>query len=319
MKPIRQQNGLSLIELMIAMTIGLVLLAGVVLTVTNSSRTQQEIERLGRQIENGRYAMQLFQEQVPHAGYYGEYYDIREPSSMPDPCSTNVSDIDDALGLPIQGYDSVSGNPSLTCLSDGEHRDGTDILVLRRASTSTTPIGGLTANEVYIQSLSINKVVAQAAGTEDAGSPGSFDLEKLDDTPANIRKLRTDIYFIGAGDDGVPTLKRKTMVADGTLGWQEELLATGIEQMQVEYGVDTDENGTAHDYDTDPSTVAEWTDVIAVKLHLVVRNERPTPGYTNAKTYDLGLEGTYDPPDDGYRRRAYVSAIRAANPSMRRE
>ncbi|MEX1080643.1 MAG: PilW family protein [Halofilum sp. (in: g-proteobacteria)] len=316
-----RQRGFSLIELMIAMTIGLILLAAVIALVTNSSRTQRHVEQVGEQIENGRYALDLLRREVQHAGYYGEYYDVRAPSNSsdppPDPCTTDPDQIEEDIGLPIQGYDSVNGDPDPSCLSDDDHRDGTDILVLRRASTSKTDVADLTSGELYIQSLSINKIIEIAGGSD---NESTFDLEKLDNTRANIRKLRTDIYFIGPDGNDVPTLKRLSLVDDGgDLTWREEPLATGVENMQIEYGVDSDGNGTAHDYETDPGTVGDWADVIALRVHLVVRTRDASEGYTDTKTYDVGLEGTYDPPDDGHRRRVYSNSMRATNPSMRRE
>lgn len=320
MKPHDRQAGLSLIELMIAVTIGLLLLAGVVTIVTNSSRTQQELENIGRQIENGRYAIELLQREVPHAGYYGEYYGFPEPAALPDPCATAVGDIDAALSLPIQGYDSPAGNPPPGCLGDADHRDGTDILVIRRASTATTAIDALTANELYLQSRSWDHVLATAAGGETAADPGSYDLEKRDNSVANIRRLHTDIYFIGPDDDGVPTLKRLRLTGSGgALAFEEQALVSGIESLQIDYGIDSDGDSIPDAFTTDPGGVADWADVVNLRVHLVVRNSTPTPGHTDTKTYDVGLEGSVGPANDDYRRRAYIASIRAINPSIRRE
>lgn len=323
-----RQSGFSLVELMIAVTIGLLLLAGVVTIVANSSRTHQELEKIGQQVENGRYALELMQRTIPHAGYYGEYYDIDEPSSIPDPCSTDPAAIDAALELPIHGYDSPTGDPAPTCISDADHEDGTDILVIRRASTTPTAIDSLTANELYLQSLAINHVLAQADGDETAASPGAFTLEKRDGSPATIRKLHTEIYFIGT-DDGVPTLKRLELNASsGTLDFEESPLVSGIEMLQIDYGIDRNGDGIPNETDPGvsddafvpaPANVEEWFDVVAVRVHLLARNIDPTSGYTDTKLYDIGKEGQLGPMNDGYRRHAYVATIRAVNPSLRRE
>lgn len=315
-----RQAGLSLIELMIAVTIGLVLLAGVVTIVTSSSRTQRELEKIGRQIENGRYAIEVLQQEIPHAGYYGEYFGLPTAAAMPDPCATTVADIDTAMALPIQGYDSPTGNPAPTCLGDADHRDGTDILVVRRASTATTAIGSLAANELYLQSRAWDHVLATATGGETAGSPGSYTLLKRDGSVANIRRLHTNIYFVGPDADDVPTLKRLTLTGSGgALAFVEEPLVSGIESLQIDYGLDDDGDSIPDSFTTDPGTVDDWTDVVNLRVHLVVRNNEPTPGYTDTKTYDVGLEGSVVAPGDSYRRRAYVASIRAINPSIRRE
>lgn len=320
MKPHSRQAGLSLIELMIAVTIGLILLAGVVTIVTNSSRTQQELEKIGRQIENGRYAVDLLQREIPHAGYYGEFYGLADPATLPDPCSTDVDDLDTALSLPIQGYDSPTGDPALSCLGDADHRDGTDILVIRRASTATTAIDALDTGKPYLQSRAWDHVLAAAAGGETASDPGSYTLEKRDDSVANIRRLRVDIYFIGPGDDDVPTLKKLTLTGSGgALAFEEQELVSGIENLQIDYGIDDDGDSIPDTFTTDPGGVADWADVVNLRAHLVVRNIEPTPGHSDTKTYDIGLEGDVGPANDEFRRRAYIVSIRAVNPGIRRE
>lgn len=320
MKPHTRQAGLSLIELMIAVTIGLILLAGVVTIVTNSSRTQQELEKIGRQIENGRYAIELLQREVPHAGYYGEFYGFPDAAALPDPCSTTVSDIDAALSVPIQGYDSPGGNPPPSCLGDADHRDGTDILVIRRASTATTAIDSLAANEPYLQSRAWDHVLATATGAETAASPGSYTLVKRDGSVANIRRLHTDIYFIGPDGDGVPTLKKLTLTGSGgALAFVEQALVSGIEHLQIDYGIDSDDDSIPDSFTTNPGSVSAWADVVNLRVHLVVRNIEPTVGHTDTKTYDIGLGGSVGAANDNYRRRAYVASIRAVNPGIRRE
>ena len=91
MTPRRQQAGLSLIELMVSITLGLIILSGVLVVFTNTSASRNEIDRTSRQIENGRYASELITEDLRLAGFYGEL-DVSTvtplPASMPgDPCS----------------------------------------------------------------------------------------------------------------------------------------------------------------------------------------------------------------------------------------
>ncbi len=317
--PVRQR-GFSLIELMIAMTIGLVLLAAVAAIATNSSRTQRDIERMGSQVENGRYALDLLRREIEHAGYYGAFYDVGAPEDVPaDPSTTDVNQITEDIGLPIQGYDDVSGDPVPSELGDDAHRDGTDILVLRRAATEATAVDALTAEELYVQGLSIDTVIAQAAG-DSSSDESEFDLVDRNSNRVDIRKLRTDIYHVGPDADGIPTLKRLSLTeAGGSLGWRQEALATGVEQLQVQYGRDTDNDGVAETYGTAPGTVGGWADVVALRVYLLVRTREASPDYTDEKTYDIGQDNRYDPADDGYRRRVFSSVVRATNRGIRRE
>ena len=84
----RAQQGLSLLELMIALTIGLGLLAGLTTVFVNSSRSHTELARASQQIENGRFAIQTLQENIWHAGYYGRksgkgFYDYSSDPPKP--------------------------------------------------------------------------------------------------------------------------------------------------------------------------------------------------------------------------------------------
>src|SRR5881398_2215390 len=95
--------------------------------------------------------MQILSDEIQHAGFYGEYYKLAlPPAALPDPCSTVLADLQNALPLPLQGYDAPAISP-ITCLNSANFKSGTDILVIRRAETtpplSTTPI----LNRVYIQ------------------------------------------------------------------------------------------------------------------------------------------------------------------------
>ncbi|HUG04790.1 MAG TPA: prepilin-type N-terminal cleavage/methylation domain-containing protein, partial [Steroidobacteraceae bacterium] len=68
-----QQSGLSLIELMVAVAISLVILAALVALFVNTSRSNREFARANSMIENGRLAVQVLENDVIHAGYWGTY------------------------------------------------------------------------------------------------------------------------------------------------------------------------------------------------------------------------------------------------------
>ncbi|MGH8561634.1 MAG: PilW family protein, partial [Nevskiales bacterium] len=66
-----RQSGFSLVELMIAITLSLIILAALSAIFVTSSRARDEIARANQQIENGRYAMQILSDDLQLAGYYG--------------------------------------------------------------------------------------------------------------------------------------------------------------------------------------------------------------------------------------------------------
>ena len=76
------QRGFSLVEMMIAMTIGLMITAGLVTIFANTSNSQQEMRRSAQQIENGRYAMDVLSQDFQVSGYFGSYRKITAPVSI---------------------------------------------------------------------------------------------------------------------------------------------------------------------------------------------------------------------------------------------
>ena len=72
MTPLRTQAGLSLVELMISIAIGLALMAGITMLISQQSTASSELNKASRQIENGRYASQVLRDDIELAGYYGE-------------------------------------------------------------------------------------------------------------------------------------------------------------------------------------------------------------------------------------------------------
>lgn len=328
--------GFSLIELMISITIGLLLIAGMATLVSNNSLHRQELDKTSRQIENGRYAMQILNEDLLHAGYYGQYYELSAvPSSLPNPCSTTISDIVAATPLAVQGYDSPSTIPSPLsgCLSDANHVSGTDILVVRRAATTVSTT--LTAGRIYIQGLSNNAII-----NDGSVASNTWTLKKKDDTtPADIRQYIVHIYFIspcsvpagggsnctGSNDDNgspIPTLKRLELTNSGTTPSMVVVpLVEGIENLQIDYGTDSKNTGSPDNYVTSPADTTAWGNVVTTRVRLIARNNEATPGYVDDKSYDMGGGTPYTPAtaDKKYRRHAYAQVVRLENPSARRE
>ena len=166
--------GLTLVELMVAMVLGLVLIAGVVAVVVSASSNYSELGNISRQVENGRYALQVLGDDVRHAGFYGEFYDLTPPSSLPDPCAADLASLRAGMGLPVQGADSIPADCGSGDLPDyldpPDDLPNTDVLVIRRAATVPTPMDQLVADEVYLQGR-------PSASILDVGAAASVDEE----------------------------------------------------------------------------------------------------------------------------------------------
>jgi type IV pilus assembly protein PilW len=330
--------GLSLIELMVALTVGLLITAGLTTLYVNTSSSYREVEQTSSQLENGRYAMQILSDEIQHAGFYGEYYKLAlPPAALPDPCSTVLADLQNALPLPLQGYDAPAISP-ITCLNSANFKSGTDILVIHRAETtpplSTTPV----SNRVYIQAnarkaeIQLGDPTGFVLGADKADSTPAAIFKKDGVTAADIRRYHVHIYFISpcdvmggngicdATDDGgkpIPTLKRIELQSGPS--WSTVSLVQGIENFQVEYGIDTSGDGMPDSYVLAPANTTQWSNVVALRLYLLARNIDPSAGYKDTKQYNLGLAGTTAATNDAYKRHVYTALVRVNNVSDRKQ
>ncbi len=89
---------------MIAIAVGLLLLTAVAVLVINTSRTHCELNGFSRQAENGRYASQLLSDEIHHADFYREFFDLpAPPAQLPDPCDKSLAAVSAATLLAVQG------------------------------------------------------------------------------------------------------------------------------------------------------------------------------------------------------------------------
>jgi type IV pilus assembly protein PilW len=363
---LRYQRGTTLVEWMVSITIGLILLAGLTTLIAQQSSTQAELEKSSRQIENGRYAMQLLNEDIQMAGYYGEFSNVAGltvPGSLPDPCAVAVTDIEPAMVFPVQGYDALTTGLS-TCLNAANHVSGTDILVVRRVDTATLTIASAASaagGQVYLQSglapsgLVFEKKMGTGGTTSGftlltqakpatAAASGIPATAAVPAAPAPLRKFLVHIYFVspcsvmangstcGSTDDGgkpIPTLKRVELSASGnTTEMNMTPLVEGIENMQIDYGIDSTGNDGAPDgqFVAAPATTAAWANIVTLRVHLLTRNNEASAGYVDPKTYEMGYNSsgsvqTVTPATavQSYKRRLFSQLIRVVNPSARRD
>jgi type IV pilus assembly protein PilW len=127
-------------------------------------------------------------------------------------------------------------------------------------------------------------------------------------------EFRPSIYYIRQfanvpGDD-IPTLCRKVLRGAGP-SMTTECLATGIENLQIEYGIDTTGNGQPNAYLTSP-TLAQIQDVVAARIFLIGRTTEVDPRYVNTKTYSISNSPDFVP-NDNFHRRVFSTSVSIQN------
>lgn len=323
-----RQRGLTLIELMVGLTLGLLITVALLRLFGDISSSNQNMQRTSAEIENGRYAGELLRDDLQMAGYFGEApFVATAAATSADPCAIAASDFTASpLAFPpaVRGY---AATESVSCIAS--RRSGTDALAVRRLDTNTVSVDSLAASNAqwYVQA-SYCETDPSATGLIYDKSPVAFTLRNRACTAANpLRAFVSRVYFVadcnrcGTGGDTVPTLKRVDLVGNNKV---ETALVEGVEALRFEYGFDTDGDGTADTFRTTADSTGAaslWQNVVALKLHYVVRSNDKTSGtgLSGTQTFTLGNAGNYTVVDDGYLRRAYSTTVRLVNVSSVRE
>jgi type IV pilus assembly protein PilW len=317
------QNGFSLIEIMVALALGAIILLGVAEIFTNNSQTRAEIERTGRQIESGSYALGLIESDLTNAAFWGEAGEQPAAGALPPVCpglgadlAAAAAELREALGYPVQGEDALLSS----CVAP---KAGSEFLSVRRAASC--PLGSAGCDPAdsnfYLQ---VNACFNPSDSSEPL--PGllrissdfsDFDYTRRDcATDAPQYRILSRVYFVNANDELV---RAELSRASGASEYVETPLVEGVETMKFEYGLDTDGDGQV-DVHTDSPAGTQWADVAMVRVYMVVRNLEPSAGYSDTRTYVVGGDAYVVPVAfQEHKRQVYARTVSIRNVAGRRE
>jgi type IV pilus assembly protein PilW len=283
LNPRRRTAGLSLVELMVAMVVGFLILAAMLSAYSSGSSSNAVNARYAEVQTNGRYAVDFLRREIQQAGFLGiNYTGLSNDSTTATTdalCGSSIQVTN--IAQPIWGANDAK---TLTCIADADYSTG-DVLVLRRVEPlSTSPTIGLlgtgsfAANTAYVRS-EFMKATAFVGTTP----PANVQI------PYEDYKLKVDIYYVSpytnTAGDGVPALKRLKL---GTgPAFTSEVIATGIENMQIQYGVQT--GGAVVFLNANSVPSISWPNIVAVRLWVLARSsDRQYEGFSNTSTYAMG-------------------------------
>ena len=332
----RHCKGFSIVEMMVAMVISLILLAGIAQIFLSSRQSFTIQNTLSRQQENGRYATNVIAQDLRRTGYWGGNADVTGVTGTEPPiaaaatCNTGDNSWARMIDRRIFGLNHTETAPlaAYACINDGNGHSSRDVLVMRFASpwlvfpTPTTTQRPVENNStLYIRS---SLTIPDQAGRIFKGSDNSDsdnDMNGGATAPPSERtsELMTRAYYIGPSGQtcngtAVPSLYREELDNNGQPVAVE--VAYGVDNLQIRYGLDTDGDDAVDSYlDAGTSGLdedSEWDQVIAVRYWLLTRSECPETGYTNNTTYNMGDLTSYTP-NDGFRRQLYQSTVKLRN------
>lgn len=314
----RTQTGFTLTELMIAMVLGVILAGGVVNLFVVGQKSFRMDENVARMQDEGRFAINELMKEIRMAGYIGEL--VHPVAIVADPLLTTGTDCgvagqpDWILGFfddvtdeinTLTAVDNATGataNAGFSCINAGELLPQTDVIGIKRFAGRSVPPAELVANTIYMQSNALEGFMYQDPIPAGGGVAGAL----------NEWEYRPSIYYIrnftNTAGDGIPSLCRKVLdYTAAAPGIQTECIAAGIENLQIEYGLDVDESGSVDQYLPNP-TLAQLQRVISARIFVLARTLNQDIGYTDNRTYQLSNAAAFNP-NDNFHRRLYTVTI----------
>jgi len=294
------EKGFSLVELMIALVLGLFLIGGVISVFIGSSQSFNANEALSRVQENGRFAIELIAQDVRNTGYKGSCFvnalDIIDTAD--GDYEADAYDIND----PIKGWDDPTGEFFVGDLTD--YVAGTDLILVKHAAEAAgailsanvdtddvtfTTIGGETPGAILVMSDAAGCDIFQNTAASDTadlqrGTAGqSINNKSVASQPlshaylsggsTDIARFSSTLFYVGSGLTSSRAL-RSISYDNGAPNDQE--LVEGVTNLTVTYAIASG-GGASLDYSntaTQVSAASDWDDVVAVRVTVDVEGEQ---------------------------------------------
>jgi type IV pilus assembly protein PilW len=267
----RGQAGLTIVELMVSITLGL-LVAMAATALLLSSKAGYIAQDEGARIqETGRYAMEAIARAVRQAAY--ENWDREATAIVHVPeISANIAGLDaSSLKETENGIDAPAAKPI----------NGSDVLAVRFIGAGS----GANGDGTMLNCAGFG--VAEPVSLEDDRG--------------------WSIFYVAADKSGEPELRCKYY---GKTSWNSEAIARGVESFQVLYGIDTDADGLPNRFLTatginhldqaltlegvnaaaraiDKNRKTHWKKVVVVKVAILVRGSQSARADALTNQYDL--------------------------------
>jgi type IV pilus assembly protein PilW len=307
-----RERGFNLLELLIALTIGLTLIAAFLVVLQRARRDFSGGESLARLQDSARHALGVIASDIEHAGFFGfmngeRVQLVRDGVALADtgalvqptaeisvppvtgvPAGTHDCGVNFAVDLrrTVQGSDNrfalgIAARDCAPTAAAGGARESADTLTLRYASLGrSTPRAGRL--QLYSAALSSQSALLLFA---DGRAPGPVD------DGHEVRDLEVRTYYV-ANDSverrGWPALRVKSLTESrGAAHFRDEELMPGVEDLQVEYVVEALESGRRLLRVVNAESPSLRTGrVIAVRLWLRIRSDVIEDGFRDARAWN---------------------------------
>ena len=268
------QEGLTLTELMVSITISMLVALAATGLLLSSKAGYTTVDDGSRLQDSGRYALDLIGRSVRQTAW--EQWDKAEaPLVLQATYSANI------IGLDAKKLERKTAAIDVPAPDADDRRS--DVLALRFFGSA----GGAAADNA-VQDCAGLSASAPTLENADAGRGWS-------------------IFYVADSSEGIPELRCKYQ---GDKGWNSEGIVEGVESFQVLYGLDTAGNGASARYVNasaidaldaalvlvgadaaeqarDKNRKTHWKKIVAIKIGLLLRGKQAAMQGATETTYDL--------------------------------
>jgi len=292
----KNQLGLTILELLISLTVGLFLFAGVLSIFVGMRTTTEETTSYGALQENARFALTILSEDLARQAFWGDYTgDINlnsltesvDPATVGGDCvggGVNNASFPNALAASFRTIWGVTAAAAanMNCINNAVV--GSDILQIKRAVANPIAVADIQADRYYIRSNAANAAIF-------AGNAAAPNLNN-----SRIWEYQHHVYYVReeqVGNETVPVLVQGTLSVGGQI-MNLGMLVEGIEMIRFMFGVDMDDDGIVDSFvSADDMTENLWdqtgdANILSVKVFILARDIMPDRNYKNTNSYQLG-------------------------------
>jgi len=346
-----RMRGFSLVELLVAITLGAIILAGAVTLFVNNQDTYKTTNALSRLQETARYALDMIVTDIRMAGHFGC---ADRPDTVNNATSAAPNTLADSSN-PIEGFEAGGAWQPSTAAAPAGTLAGTDGITLRYLGGSmvdrlptppvlpcTGPGNCIPDHQVMAPAqnpVPITITVDAAADDFIAGqilaisNCGGTDIFRVNATAPNPTTLVTNDtlnrdyvpttstsmlapyigvrYFIANSLSGSGPSLFRSSVDPGTLNDRSDELFEGIESLQLLYGEDTNADGTPDNY-ANAAVVGNWQNVVSVRIGMLVRTVDERGQDPNTQIYTVN-DVNLGPFGDRRQRRVFTTTAMVRN------
>lgn len=299
----KQQLGLTMVELLVALAVGSFLMIGAMQIFSQSRQAFVINESIAGVHDTAQLALDTIENDLRMASNWGRSsrslaIDGRSvpgnpnPNNLPAPAACGHGWALD-ITLPVDG---ANNQYTLPCLPRAAAQANSDVITVRRATVAPVAVDNA---RLQVQTTRIHGEIFSGAEP-----PASFSVAINPGTgmPASTtHNLMVTSYYVASDSDllpGVPTLRRKRLATfNGEPSIIDEEIAPGVENIQIQLGIDVDQDNTVDRYvnpgagiydPNDATSFIPGARVITARIWLLVRGVYRENGIVDPRNYAPG-------------------------------